>query len=210
MKIGVSLRGVSIGSNIGTSGHSKNWNISKENIKTNFIDCWTPNHEVMTYGATYDHGEIENIMTFYNLRKMKVLIFEGSNQRITVAESLKLMLDQDLDFIISSRFDLISNLPINTWPIDFDKFNFTFREFEPYWTDNKFADDCFFAFPKKYLEMFIDAILCEHAVSTRNFTSDLHNIRNHVVYRIGEQNTKFLFEGNLVPGYNEYMSISNA
>ena len=56
--------------------------------------------------------------------------------------------NEDLDFIIVTRFDLDIRVPIS---FNFSKFNFLFKEKE-YWKDYNLTTDTLYAFPKHMLQ----------------------------------------------------------
>ena len=156
MKIGILLTGVSYGYNVGHEKADRDWNLTKDNLKTNLIDCFKDTDDVSVYLTTYKHPTNQEVFDFYQPKKLLLLDYEGSRQRTTYAQGLRNVLDEDLDFIIIGRFDIIFKQKITDLNIDFNKFNFIFREIEPHWTKDKFVSDTFFAFPKKFLLFFME------------------------------------------------------
>jgi len=189
LKVGISLVGASFGHSIGTSRSAKDWRLTSDAIKTNLLDYF-PNKQI--YITTYNNETIPQLLDYYNPTKALIIPYKDSHQRTTYVKSLKNLLDEDIDFIISTRFDLEFLQPIANF--DFNKFNFMFREVEPYWSDSQFASDSLFAFPKKYLKPFIEAIEREHQSPYRN-CPDLHAMYRHLSYIVGSNNIHFLHEG---------------
>jgi hypothetical protein len=149
MKIGIVLTGlVSILRN-------RDWRRTKDNIKENLIDCW-PTHETKIYLST---NEITpEILEFYKPGKWAETIVNFQLQRRTL-KSIELIQEEDLDFIIFTRPDIVFLDKVSSFNIDFDKFNFLFREIHHFYDGRHFTCDNFYALPFKYLDSFRQAIL---------------------------------------------------
>lgn len=194
MKIGIVLTGVSYGKRVGERFADRDWRDTAENIEENLIIPFEKQHEISLYLTTYNNFLIEDLINFYQPKKTLILPWANSHQRTTYYESLKQVIDEDLDFIISTRFDVKFNSPVTDYPFQYDKFNFTFREIEPYWSQNKYVNDVLFSFPPKYLKHLLLSIIQEQENPVR-LKPDLHNMYSHMIKKIGEQNIHFLFEG---------------
>lgn len=194
MKIGIILTGVSYGNKIGTSFADRDWRLSAESLRDNLILPFEKNNEVQLYLATYTSFLVNDLVQYYQPKKTLILPWANSHQRLTYYESLKQIVDEDLDFIISTRFDVNFNIKVNDFPFQYDKFNFTFKEIEPYWSQNKFVNDVVFGFPPKYLKHLMTSIIQEQENPVRE-KPDLHNMYVHMVKKIGEQNINFVFDG---------------
>jgi hypothetical protein len=190
MKIAILLTGLT-DTRVGQKG--RDWRLSRDLTKEKVIDCFS-NHEVSVYLTTYNSTHLHEIIDFYNPKKTLILPFDGSHQRTTYYQSLMQLVTEDVDFIISTRFDIDFGSKISEYPYDWEQFNFLFREVDPWWTDYKFAGDVFYAFPKKFLSAFIDSVKREHEAPFRIY-GDLHAVYRHVENLIGEQNINFIFSG---------------
>ena len=191
-KLGIVLTGSAYGKKIGNNQFDRDWNLSKENLKTNLIDSFKETDSTSVFLTTYECEKLEDIFQFYNPKKALVLSYEGSHQRTTLIMSMRSLLDEDLDFIISTRFDISFNDKLSNYNFDRNKMNFLFRDGEPHWTNTRFVGDCLHAFPKKYLESFIQAIEIEHM--TNGWF--MHGLYNQMANSIGEDNINFVFDGN--------------
>jgi len=191
MKVGIVLTGASWGQAVGTARANRDWALTKDNIKQQLINS-IPHTGV--YLTTYPHPTVPEMIEHYSPAKTVLVPYKGSQMRTTYRRSMEELIYEDLDFIIATRFDIHFNTPVNTWNIDYNKFNFIFREVEPYWTNDRFVGDAFYAFPKKYLTQFIESINREHLAPYRD-NPDMHPMYRHVSQRIGEWNTNFIFEG---------------
>jgi hypothetical protein len=189
MNIGINLAGISL------HYRNRDWKRTKESITQQIINCWEP-HNVMIYTTTYDSipspNELNELLHSYKPKKHKFLGFQ--DQRLTYKQSLELMLGEELDFIISTRFDIIFNSPLSSYNIKFDKFNFLFKEGNGYWEKDKFTCDNLFCFPAKYLQATIDSINEFYVNPYRECCSDLHPLYRYIVPKIGEENTHFIFD----------------
>lgn len=192
MKIAICLNGVSYGKNIGETNTDRTW--KESNIKESIIDPLKENHEVSTYLTTYlfdgqgnKNEEIFNLIDYYNPVKTTLLPFKGSNQRSTYAKGLEVLLYEDIDFIISTRFDIQFFKKITEYDIDFNKVNFLFREGPPWWNRCMFVTDNFFGIPKLFLPSFIGAIRYDNRT-----TYDMHTVYATLRYFLGEEVLHFL------------------
>jgi hypothetical protein len=194
MRIAIALTGVSQGQGVGTAGADRNWTLTKDSVKANVIDCFRDTNTVSTYLTTYSHSTINELVEFYKPNKTVMIPYEGSHPRITRLHGMTELLYEDVDFIILTRFDINFYHPINTYNWDYNKFNFVFREIEPYWSLNLFVGDCLFGFPKRYLTTFIESIRREHSAPYRN-QPDLHPVYRHVSDFISNNEINFLHQG---------------
>jgi hypothetical protein len=195
MNLGICLIGASY-SHVNLYG--RDWNLSKDNLKTNLVDCFKTEDNVNVYTATYDNTQIQQIHDFYQPKKSLVLPFEGSLQKSTYLKCMQMLLDEDLDFIVTTRFDIFFQQPLSNVNIDRNKMNFVFREIEPHWSQDRFVGDCIFAFPKNYLEHFIYCIedMLRQDEQWPNGWRMHGGIYNNMARKFGEENINFMLEGN--------------
>jgi len=206
MKIGIVLTGVAWGQAVGTAKADRDWKLAKDNIKEKLINV-IPNAGV--YLTTYPHPELTGMIEHYNASKAVIIPYQGSQIRTTYKRSMEELIYEDLDFIIATRYDIHFNTPVNTWNIDYNKFNFLFKEIEPFWTNDRFVGDALYAFPKKYLFQFIEAINRENLCPYRD-NYDMHPMYRHVSHRIGDWNTHFIFDGCHNSGDNQFFKLIRA
>ena len=64
----------------------------------------------------------------------------------------------DYDLIINTRFDLVYKNYIYVFDLQFDKFNFLYREPYKFWSRNKAVCDLMYVYNAKYNDAFIDAL----------------------------------------------------
>jgi len=167
----------------------RDWSQTKDNIKSNLINAFQGSD---VYVTTYNQPHLNELIEFYQPKKHLIVPYEGSHQRTTYIEGLKLLLDEDVDFIISTRFDIHFNELVPSYNFQFDKVNFLFKDIEPGWTNQGHVGDCMHGIPKKYLSTFIDVVQNEHNHGG-NF---MHSIYRPIVNSIGQENTNFLIDGH--------------
>ena len=149
MKIGICLTGVCYDTN-----RSKDWRKCVDNIKRTFGD-------VEYYITTYNTQFNTDIINVYNPKKIQFL--DGGTQRSTYIKSLENIKNEDVDFLICTRFDILFKKNINELNLDYTKFNFLFKE-KGNWdrivngVNVRFVTDNFFAFPIKYKNIFTNCI----------------------------------------------------
>lgn len=190
MKIAIALIGISEGF------RGRNWNRTKNGIKKDAIDCWVEQgHEVKLY-LTGNHIP-SDMIDFYNPTKYEVIHINLMAKYLAGLQQLK---GEDVDFIICTRFDMVFLDKLSNWNIDFNKFNFLFREKNHFYDGRKMTCDNFYAFPVKYLDSFIQALLDP---SNPPFKGAFHDqVYNGLEKLIGESNIHFIeeqegFSGNL-------------
>jgi hypothetical protein len=109
MKIGLNIVGKSYVPN-----ERRDWTVSIANIKKSIIDVYNPEHSVYVYMCTYETETTNQLIEQYKPVKTTLLDFSSSEQRLTYIKSLKELLNEDLDIIISTRFDIFFYKPFRT------------------------------------------------------------------------------------------------
>ena len=183
MKIAFLLRGIS-----GGEGKRINWTKCKDSIQKAITDL-SVNNTVSVYLVTYIHPSNYDLAKFYNPVKVFLLPLNGSTQRRTSIESIKYLANEDVDVIISTRFDIEFHSDVSEWNFEWNKFNFLHKELT-HW-DRKFVSDLLFVFPKKYIPEFITAMELEDKNPERPDCDDLHPIYKHLVDKV---DIHFIFE----------------
>lgn len=224
MKIGVLLVGVSY--SIDDNHHAwRNYEHCIDNILGGINFLKNNEHKVTTYLCTYNSKKIFDILEEYDAKKSLILpkgdkyherrqefYINGGNDRYMVStyyESLKLLEEEDLDFVIITRFDIWFKQNVFK-RLDFTKFNFLFRHLGlwenvdmPEVSLDKtwhFTSDCMHAFPMHMKNSFKDSIYemlgyntgnDKHNFRTSNGT--LHNIYDFLTKRISPDDINFCF-----------------
>ena len=100
----------------------------------------------------------------------------------------------DLNFFISTRFDVMFYDQFKTWNIDYNKFNILFIET---WGGNEIhrmeVCDVIFAFPTKHFEFFRKAVYdCYTNPRYNDRNGDLHRIYEKIIKYIGKSSVHFV------------------
>ena len=120
-------------------------------IKENVIDPYKKDNDVSLYLTTYANDTIDELTSFYETKHLNLLDPNKSNQRTTMLTALEMIRNEPLDFIIVSRFDIRWYQKIADLNVDYNKFNFLYKEVEPEWSNNRFVSDIIFLFPRFFL-----------------------------------------------------------
>jgi hypothetical protein len=201
MKIGLNIVGITH-----DDGRHTNW--QKSNIKDNIINILNKKYEVKTYLTTYfSDKNTKKIIKHYSPINVNILDWENSHQLLTYIESLKSLLNEDLDIIISTRFDIFFNQTFDELNIDFSKFNFLCKELD-HWTDYKFTNDNFYIFPKQYLEEVINSIDEMYQIPPRKHCSDMHGLYNFISSKINPNNIHFISEDHMYSTENKFYTLT--
>ena len=194
MKIGICLTGVSHEDGIRVPhGYYRkvNFDCCPLNIIEKIINPLKRDNEVDVYLTTYNHEYILDLFDKYSPKKYQLIPYSNSTMQKTYAQSLQQLNGENLDFVISTRFDILFNKSINDICLDYNKMNVLFNE--DGWDHLHYTCDNFFAFPFKFLNLFIQSIH-EFEKIDRN---GLHGTFNHFSNKIGKENTKIIDD---IPG----------
>ena len=203
MKIGINLVGVSY--NDGNIGRYRNYMDAIEGFTNNVINpLKETGHEIIYYLFTYDSPKRDEIISAYNPKKYTFLDpnynkFGGGdlieNQlkiiSLTYINSLNELIDEDLDLVISTRFDInFFKNPFEEYPYDFTKCNFLWRE--PEYIHLPIVNDTFIVFPHKMTDNLINAIIQMETNPPHGVNVAMHNIYLPMVEQVGNENVKWV------------------
>jgi hypothetical protein len=203
MKIGINLVGVSY--NDGKIGRYRNYEDALEGFMTNVVNpLKEEGHDIFFYLFTYESPKKEDIIKTYNPTKSTFLDPNynkmgggevlGNQMKIislTYINSLNELVDEDLDLIISTRFDISFNLnPFKEFNFEFNKFNFLFRE--PIMKTLPLVSDTFYVFPYSMINNFIEAIIDMETNPHEGVNIAMHNMLRPIQKMVGEENVKYV------------------
>lgn len=198
MKIGINLVGISYNDGV-NGGRYRNYKDAIDNFHKFIINpLINEKHEISTYIFSYDNPEKDNILKSYpNIKKFHFinenynligggdLIDKGIKiMSISYIKSLEQLLNEDLDLIISTRFDInfLKN-PFKEYQYDFSKLNFLWRE--PEFTHLPLINDTFIVFPYFMIEKVIDSIIEMELHPPQGVNIAMHNWYIPAVNKIG-------------------------
>jgi len=203
MKIGINLVGVSY--NDGTIGRYRNYEDALEGFINNIVNpLKEEGHEIHFYLFTYDSTKKEDIIKTYNSTKSTFLDpnynklgggdkLENGMKTIstTYINSLYELKNEELDLIISTRFDISFNFnPFEKYNFEFNKFNFLFRE--PEFTHLPIVSDTFYVFPHSMISNLIDAIIKMESNPHDGVGIAMHNMYLPMCDEVGKENVKWV------------------
>ena len=204
MKIGINLVGVSY--NDGKVGRYRNYKDAIDSLYENVVNpLKEEGHEIYFYIFSYDSEKAENVLSDYQpIKKVKLLEsyykkYEGSykvNSEIKIMSamylhSLEALLDEDLDVVISTRFDInFFRNPFKEYQYDFTKCNFLWRE--PEFEHLPIVNDTFIVFPQSMTKNLINAIFELELNPPHGVNVGLHNIYLPMVNQVGKENVQWL------------------
>ena len=203
MKIGINLVGVSY--NDGSIGRYRNYEDALEGFMNNVVNPLKEDgHDIFFYLFTYDSPKKEDIIKTYNPKKYTFLdpnynkfgggdVLENSMKiiSITYINSLNELINEDLDLVISTRFDISFNInPLKELNYELGKFNFLFRE--PVFKTIPLVSDTFYVFPHSMTEKFIEAIIEMETNPEQGVNIAMHNMLRPIQNKVGEENVKYV------------------
>jgi hypothetical protein len=203
MKIGINLVGVSY--HDGSRYRYRNFKDAFEGFTQNITKpLLEQGHSVDYYTFTYNSEKDQEVLDTYKPKKFKFLFSEYNNlgggdklnngiKIISQAymDSLKEILNEDLDLVISTRFDIsfIKN-PFVEYDYEFNKCNYLWRE--PEFTHLPIVSDTFIVFPHKMTQNLIDAILEMETNPPHGVGVAMHNIYLTMCNQVGKENVKIV------------------
>jgi hypothetical protein len=202
VKIGINLVGVSF--NDGVYGRYRNY---KDAI--NEFNTWIVNplkeegHEVSFYICTYYNDKLKEIEQDYKPQNFVIAPPSynnlgggdkvGSYKAISsiYLNSLNFLQNQDLDLIISTRFDIkFFKNPFKEYNFDFTKFNFLWRE--PEYTNLPIVNDTFVVFPYSMLDNVISSIEEMETNPPEGINVAMHNWYLPMVNQVEAENVQWV------------------
>ena len=207
MKIGINLNGVSY--HDGSSYRKRIYTDSIDNLMKNVVNpLKEKGHEVSFYVFTYDTEKSEDVERDYNPVK-STYVSESykfneatSGDRlsngwrmmtITTVNSLHQLKEEDLDLVISTRFDInFKQNPFEVYDYDFTKCSFLWRE--PEFMDLPIVNDTFIVFPYHMLDNMIESFVEQEVNPPGGVNPGNHNLYVPMVKRVGENNVVWVQE----------------
>ena len=199
LRVAINLCGISYGE------RGRDWRRDYENIKQNLIGSFD---NPSIYLTTYYNETQDELLEKYRPTKYSFIPYPNSDLRTTYRKSLEVILDEDVDLIVSTRFDILFRDSISTYNIDPDKFNFFFRE-RGWWDNHRYTADpqYFSVFPKKYILPLIEAVQDVYDNPHRLDCPDLHPTYSRLAPKIGEENIHFIHDVETLSHDNEYVTL---
>jgi hypothetical protein len=207
MKIGINLVGVSYNDGL-SGGRYRNFEDAKDGFFKYVVNpLKEQGHEIFFYIFSYDNSKKEEIINTYLPLKKVIFIPEEVNfnkcssgdklpngvklQSATYCNSLVELLEEDLDLVISTRFDInFFKNPFEEYNYNFDKCNFLWRE--PEYLDLPIVNDTFIVFPHFMTNNLIEAIMEMEHNPPNGCNVAMHNLYLPMVNQVGKYGVQWL------------------
>ena len=207
MKIGINLVGVSYNDGL-SGGRYRNFEDAKDGFFKYVVNpLKQQGHEIFFYIFSYDNSKKEEIANTYLPLKKVIFIPEevnfnkfGGGHKLpngvklmsgTYCNSLVELLEEDLDLVISTRFDInFFKNPFEEYNYDFDKCNFLWRE--PEYLDLPIINDTFIVFPHFMTNNLIEAIMEMEHNPPKGCNVAMHNLYLPMVNQVGKDGVQWL------------------
>lgn len=204
MKIGINLVGVSY--NDGNIGRYRNYEDALDGFYTNVVDpLREEGHTVQFYIFSYDNIKKNEIVNTYQPVIKSQFVHPtyntlGGGDRLpngfkalsaSYINSLEQLIDEDLDLVISTRFDIsFMKNPFKEYQYDFTKCNFLWRE--PEHTNLPIVSDTFIVFPHSMTRNLIDAIVEMETDPPFGVGVAMHNIYLPMINQLGDDKVQWV------------------
>jgi len=207
MKIGINLVGVSYNDGT-TGGRYRNFEDAKDGFFKYVVNpLREQGHEIFFYIFSYDNSKKEEILNTYTPIKKQTFTPQKVNfnqygggdklsngvklMSATYCNSLYRLLEEDLDLVISTRFDInFFKNPFEEYEYDFDKCNFLWRE--PEYLELPIVNDTFIVFPHFMTNNLIEAIMEMEHNPPKGCSVAMHNLYLPMVNQVGEMGVQWL------------------
>jgi hypothetical protein len=193
MKVAIVYTGITDGFVEDTSNHPmpRVFDDYIQNNLTHFVNPFKEKYNADLYLTTYENKINESVIEVLKPKKYQILKYAGSAQIPTYVKSMEMMLDEDFDFMLTTRFDLLYRSNVADWNFDFNKFNVLFKENN--FKELNFTCDCFYAMPKKYLKSFIIALKQAYSFHPQPFLrKNMHPVTYNFSKIMGKHAIHFL------------------
>lgn len=206
MNIGISLNGISHLTD-SYRPFPRTYKNCYENFYKELYNPLSSKYNVSTYITTYDSAEIKNIINIYKPKKYQIFDYNNSHQIVTFIKSLEFILNEALDLVICTRFDL--SFRENVFPklnLDINKFNFLFKE-KGHWENDRFVSDCVYIFPFNMIKTVIEA--CKDLLNNppRPGLTDMHGLYTCLENRITANFINIAWENHMLSNENEIYKL---
>lgn len=210
MKIGFGFYGITDGTDERT-GYSRNykhcWNGIQKYLIQPFVD---KGNEAVIYASTYPFTTKESELEFISTVKPKKILYSdfATSDAFTSKSALHdAFVDEDLDVIIFTRFDIHFTKIIANEDIDFSKFNFLFPEDENWWRSHRFACDCFYIWNHKYSNSVKDAMRETYGWPRGTFYPDTHGLINFLDKKMPSTELHFISKICEISNVNTFYTL---
>lgn len=215
MKVAIVLTGVTHGYVEDTCKYDvpRNFYACAPNLQKLLIDPLKEEFEnVKVYLTTYENDVLNDVLDFYKPDKCTLVPYENSQMITTYLASMESLRNEDVDFIISTRFDILLKSKITSWNFNYKKFNVTFKEADTFMTEEEkkfnFTSDCVFAFPKRFLGPLIVGLKeAWYFHPQPYFRKNMHPVAHNVSKVIGSYNINFLTDKKMTSDENNFFIL---
>lgn len=215
MKIAIVLTGVTHGFVADTCKYDvpRNFYACAPNIEKNLINPLKEHFDdVKVYLTTYQNDALNDVLDFYKPHKYTLVPYPGSQPITTYLKSMESLDGEDIDFIFSTRFDILFTSKITSWNINYNKFNVTFMEGDTFMTEEEktfnFTSDCIFAFPKRFLgALKIGLREAWHFHPQPYARKNMHPVAFNTSKIIGKYNINFLTQEKMTSDENNFFML---
>ncbi len=199
MKVGIVFTGIHY-------EHGRDVRHCIPNLSKYLIDPFKQNNDVSIYLQTYNSSIESELQTLFNPKLIGLEPYPNSHQVLTYIKSLEQIRNQDLEFVVATRFDIHFNKDMSQIGLQTDKFNALFKE-RGWWDSSRFTTDNFFAFPYSMLETFIDVLHGLYKNPSRAGQMDLHQAFARVQDIVGVNRTNIVSNIDELSNYNLFYSL---
>lgn len=193
--------------------HGSNFFLNLDNNKQMVWDCFS-DYDIFLHTYSVNQQLDKKLIDLVNPTAYKIENDESTEIRKSILKVNSMMTDE-YDFIINLRFDLQFNVSFVDLNIEYNKFNFLWRERKPMWRKKGATSDFLFAYHTKFREKFEDSYgpLYDEMLKKNNSRRDGHLIYNTLKTIVNENEINFLIKEYVQSGKadrtnNKYITLN--
>lgn len=210
MKIGFAFYGITHGTDKRT-GYTRDFRHCWDNIQNMLVQpLVNQGHDAVFYASTYPFDDEIVRDEFYRLvnpRKVIYSQFEGSDAFTAKSALHDVLIGEDLDAVVFTRFDIHFSQDMSLLNYDWNKINILFPEDPVWWESHRFVCDCFYVWNHKFSDDIKNAMRETYGWPRGTFYPDTHGILNFLVPKVGADNINFLSMAPQISNVNTFFTL---
>jgi hypothetical protein len=208
MRIAIAFFGILYGKG-GKTGCDRDFRHCWSNINDMVVQPYRDlGHSVKLYFSSYPFEDKDVEKEFFDLVEPDDIVYselKNSNAFTSKAALFKTFInDTSVDTIIYTRVDMHWNKKFIDTNIDYDKFNFLFRE-KDWWESHMYACDNLYIFPQHMSEVTLRSMLEDHASPAMSIHK--HELPRYLTKYIGYNQINFMTEEHQYSDMNDLYTL---
>ena len=176
------------------------------NIYRNIVEPYTKENDCNVYISSYNTTQNvhDEMLALINPKKFLYVPKENSTPFTSKINALDLLIGEDLDFIVHTRLDLHFNYPLINNNIDYNKFNFLFKE-KNHW-NLKYTCDNLYMWPHHMTNVVEDSMRKTYR-TIRPYTHCTHGLMIKLSEQLNQNDIHIISDKHELSTVNSFYTI---